>query len=95
MIATYDETWKFLVRQFGYTARHPQFNPFYIIDSLHHFIQSADDTILDIGCGDFNLKWTYPHKNWVGVDKTSKTNKISKMSPKKNTQPINLMHLDE
>lgn len=70
MIAIYDETWKFLVRQFGLTARHTQFNPFYIIDTLDVFIQSADDTILDIGCGDFNLKCAYPHKKWIGVDKT-------------------------
>jgi len=70
MIAIYNETWKFLVKQFGYTSRHPQINPFYMIDTLHDFIQSCDDTILDIGCGDFNLKWAYPDKKWYGIDKT-------------------------
>ena len=70
MIVIYNETWKFLVRQFGYTARHPQIQPFYMIDTLNDFIQSCDDTILDIGCGDFNLKWAYPDKKWYGIDKT-------------------------
>ena len=42
--------------------------PYFMNTSLYNFIESCDDTILDIGCGENNLKLFYP--NIHGVDRT-------------------------
>lgn len=70
MIAVYDETWKFYLRRdMEYTSRRPDFVPYRINKSLYDFLNAADDKILDIGCGENNLKLFWPDKIH-GVDRT-------------------------
>lgn len=69
MIQTYDETWKFYIRQLHLTSRRGDFFPYCVNSSLYDFINAATDTILDIGCGENNLKLFFPNKIH-GVDRT-------------------------
>jgi hypothetical protein len=70
MIAVYDDTWQFFLRRSDqYTARRADYVPYCINKSLYDFLNSADDKILDIGCGENNLKLFWPTKIH-GVDRT-------------------------
>lgn len=69
MIAVYDETWQFYIRREEFTARRADYTPYCINRSLYDFLNSADDKILDIGCGENNLKLFWPDKIH-GVDRT-------------------------
>lgn len=68
MIKNYDDTWQFYIRQLQFTSRRGDYMPYFMNTSLYNFIESCDDTILDIGCGENNLKLFYP--NIHGVDRT-------------------------
>ena len=68
MIKHYNETWQFYIRQLQFTSRRGDYMPYFMNTSLYNFIESCDDTILDIGCGENNLKLFYP--NIHGVDRT-------------------------
>ena len=68
MIQTYDETWKLYARK--YTSRRSDYLPFCMIDTLKMFLDSChpDLSLLDVGCGENNLKLYYPQI--TGVDRT-------------------------
>jgi len=68
MIQTYSDTWKFYVRITNLTARRIDFTPYCMIDTLYDYIESINTPILDIGCGDNNLKVVFPHKEIYGYD---------------------------
>lgn len=69
MIKSYNETWKFYIRLKELTARRGDFRPYFIIDSLHDFLENTNGTpVLDIGCGENNLQLFFP--NVFGVDRT-------------------------
>lgn len=69
MIQAYDETWQFYIRQLTLTSRRPFVQPYPIIRSLYDFLKSTGDTpVLDIGCGENNLKHFFP--NIDGMDMT-------------------------
>jgi hypothetical protein len=69
MIAVYDDTWQFFVRREQFTARRADYTPYCINKSLYKFLNAADDKVLDIGCGENNLKLFWPDKIY-GVDRT-------------------------
>lgn len=69
MIAVYDDTWQFFVRREQFTARRADYTPYCINKSLYDFLNAADDKILDIGCGENNLKLFWPDKIH-GADRT-------------------------
>ena len=74
MIKPYDDTWQFYVRQLQFTSRRSDFVPYFINSSLFNFLNETkiSDTlsksVLDIGCGENNLKLFYP--NIHGIDRT-------------------------
>ena len=68
MIKHYDDTWQFYIRQLQFTSRRGDYMPYFMNTSLYNFIECCDDSILDIGCGENNLKLFYP--NIHGVDRT-------------------------
>lgn len=68
MIQKYTDTWKFYVRITNLTARRIDFTPYCMIDTLYDYIESINVPILDIGCGDNNLKLVFPHKTIYGYD---------------------------
>lgn len=51
------------------TARRGDFTPYFINHTLYNFVSAATDTVLDIGCGENNLKLFFPDKIH-GVDRT-------------------------
>jgi hypothetical protein len=69
MIAVYDDTWQFFVRREQFTARRADYTPYCINRSLYDFLNATDDTVLDVGCGENNLKLFWPNKIH-GVDRT-------------------------
>lgn len=70
MIQTYDETWKYYVRLKCLTPRRGEFMPYVTIDTIYNYILACDDKVLDIGCGENNLKLGFPDKI-VGFDRTN------------------------
>lgn len=69
MIKHYNETWKFYIRLKELTARRGDFKPYYINTSLYEFLQNTNnEPMLDIGCGENNLKLFFP--NIHGIDRT-------------------------
>lgn len=69
MIKTYEETWQFYIRQLHMTVRRGEFVPYFVNKSLYDFVSNATDKILDIGCGENNLKLFFPEK-MHGMDRT-------------------------
>jgi hypothetical protein len=69
MIKSYNSTWHFYQRILQLTSRRADYQPLYIVDSLFQFLNSIETPILDIGCGENNLKLYYPTKI-TGIDKT-------------------------
>ena len=69
MIKAYDDTWQFYVRQLEFTSRRGDFVPYFVNRSLYDFLnQTNHQSVLDIGCGENNLKLFYP--NVHGIDCT-------------------------
>ena len=68
MIKSYNSTWHFYQRIMRLTSRRSDYQPLYIVDSLFQFLNSIDTPIIDIGCGENNLKLYYP--TITGIDKT-------------------------
>lgn len=69
MIKTYDDTWHFYCRQLQLTVRRGDFVPYFVNRSLYNFLSDATSKVLDIGCGENNLKLFFPEKIH-GIDRT-------------------------
>ena len=67
MLKTYEKTWHFYVRQQHYTSRRGDYLPYCMIDTLYDFCKATSNRMLDIGCGENNLKLFF---DTVGCDKT-------------------------
>lgn len=68
MIRAYKDTWQFYVRLMGFTTRRGDYVPYFINSTLQDFLNETSDPVLDMGCGENNLKLFYP--NIHGVDRT-------------------------
>lgn len=64
---TYSQTWHWYVRQ-HYTGRRKEFMPYYILGELYNYIKNTNEQILDIGCGENNLRLFFKHI--TGIDHT-------------------------
>lgn len=84
MIKHYNETWKFYIRQLQLTSRRSDYVPYFMNTSLYEFIKSCDNDILDIGCGENNLKLYFP--NIHGVDRTLEADTFAYVNDSKFTE---------